>query len=58
MTNKELIKILRRFPKKSIIKINSSSQIEISAQQNQSSQWTIKIDTIEKNLQEDEKSSC
>lgn len=58
MTNKELIKILRRFPKSSIIKINSSSQIEITAQRNQLNEWTLRLAVNEKLIDENEKSSC
>ena len=70
MNNKDLIKILKRFPKTAKVqfeveKLSPFQQFEITARQDQSSQWTIIVrakeiceNQIEKNFEENEKSSC
>jgi hypothetical protein len=63
MNNKDLIKILKRFPKTAKVqfeveKLSPFQQFEITARQDQSSQWTIIVRAKEKNFEENEKSSC
>lgn len=43
MTLKQLLKILRRFPRKAAVKVQGNEDFTIAATQDQSGQWTIHI---------------
>lgn len=59
MTNKELIKILKLFPKAATIQVQGSTSLQVKAKQDHRSNWIVEIDGVnEKQLQENEKSSC
>ena len=46
MTVKELIKILRRFPKAANVIVNEATEITIGAQVNQDNDWTVIINSF------------